>query len=237
MNLKMLFPHALTVGNLGCGFLSIVSAVHGRLEVSAALIAIGAILDGLDGIVARSVSADSKFGAEFDSLADFVSFGVAPMVLIYSYSYSIFGIWAWILSAAYLIASAFRLVRFNLESETRYPEYYTGLPITSGGIMISGFVLFCLYVFGEIKMPLFLIAILVILTVLMVSRIRFNKFRIYGRNHPKWLKFLLSILFILPLIILPQVMIFLMIMAYVILVLSARTIETAKHLRAETDSR
>ncbi len=226
----------MTVGNLGCGFLSIVSAVHGDLTAAAALIAVGAILDGLDGIVARSISVDSKFGTEFDSLADFVSFGVAPMVLIYQYAYQLFSFWAWIAIGAYLIAGAFRLVRFNLESKTRYPEHYTGLPITSGGIMISGYVLFSMHVFGKLQMPVFLIASVMILTILMVSRIKFSKFRLFRQDHPKWLKFLLSILFILPLIILPQVMIFVMIMAYIILVLSARAVKALASFRADQGS-
>jgi len=219
MNLKALFPCSFTVGNLLCGFLAIVQAVEGNITVSAWLIALGAIFDGLDGSLARAIHGNTRFGREFDSFADFVTFGVAPMAMIYRYSIIVFDWWALLGSALFLVAGAYRLIRHNLSYTNDSPQPYVGLPITSSGICLAGFVLFSHHFYGHMAKPALLAAMAVVLILLMVSTIAFPRFRLFKRNSPIWLKFLLSISFALALIAKPQVMIFVMIMAYILIVL------------------
>lgn len=215
MNLKAIFPCAFTVGNLVSGFLAIGAAVNGNLISSAAFICLGAILDFLDGTLARVLKGTTRFGREFDSFADFVTFGVAPMAMLYSFMLDSIGIWSWLLSGAFLVAGAFRLIRQNLEYDKDRYNGYVGLPITSSGIALSGFVLITFEFSGQIALPGLLMGLIAGLIILMVSTINFPRFRLFKRSYPLWLKFLLSIFFALPLIIKPEITVFCMIMAYI----------------------
>jgi CDP-diacylglycerol--serine O-phosphatidyltransferase len=220
MNLRALFPCAFTVGNLVCGFLAVTLAIEGRTTSAAWLIALGAILDGLDGTVARIIGGQTRFGREFDSFADFVTFGVAPMAMIYSAFYEALGGWTWVISGLFLVAGAFRLIRQNLTYESVGYKRYIGLPITSSGIVLAGYVLLTDHYHDGMVMPGLLAGVVLTLMVLMVSTVNFPKFRLFRQSSPIWLKFLLSISFALALIIKPQVMIFVMILAYIIIVLT-----------------
>ncbi len=219
MSLKALFPCAFTVGNLVCGFLAIALAIEGNISGSAWLIALGAIMDGLDGSVARAIHGDTRFGREFDSFADFVTFGVAPMAMLYSSLIDTLGGWTWVISGLFLVAGAYRLIRHNLTYELLGNQRYVGLPITSSGIILAGFVLLTHHYYGGVAMHGLLVGIVLALMALMVSTINFPRFRLFTQSSPIWLKFLLSISFALPLIIKPQVMIFVMILAYIVIIL------------------
>jgi CDP-diacylglycerol--serine O-phosphatidyltransferase len=194
-------------------------AIEGNISASAWLIALGAILDGLDGSLARAIHGDTRFGREFDSFADFITFGVAPMAMIYSTFMDMLGGWTWVISGLFIVAGAYRLIRQNLTYEIAGPQKYVGLPITSSGILLSGFVLLTHHYYGGMAMHGLLVGIVLALMVLMVSTINFPRFRLFKKSNPIWLKFLLSISFALALIIKPQVMIFVMILAYIIIFL------------------
>ncbi len=215
MNLKAVFPCAFTVGNLVSGFLAIGAAINGNLVSSAAFICLGAVLDFLDGTLARVLKGSTRFGREFDSYADFVTFGIAPMAMLYSFMLDSIGIWSWLLSGVFLVAGAFRLIRQNLEYDKDRYDGYVGLPITSSGIVLAGFVMIMFEFSGQIALPGLLIGLIMGLIILMVSTINFPRFRLFKRSYPLWLKFLLSIFFALPLIIKPEITVFCMIMAYI----------------------
>ncbi|MBD3218807.1 MAG: CDP-diacylglycerol--serine O-phosphatidyltransferase [candidate division Zixibacteria bacterium] len=215
MNLKAIFPCAFTVGNLVSGFLAIGAAINGNLVSSAAFICLGAVLDFLDGTLARVLKGSTRFGQEFDSFADFVTFGVAPMAMLYSFMLDSVGIWSWLLSGVFLVAGAFRLIRQNLEYDKDRYDGYVGLPITSSGIVLAGFVLITFEFSSQIALPGLLIGLIAGLIILMISTINFPRFRLFKRSYPLWLKFLLSIAFALPLIIKPEITVFFMIMAYI----------------------
>ena len=236
MNLKVLLPSAFTVGNLVCGFLAITTAIRGDLSASAWLILLGAVLDGLDGTLARTLQADSRFGREFDSFADFVTFGVAPMVLIYDFLLASVGFWTWIICALYLIAGAFRLVRHNIIQSELPSGNYLGLPITAAGITLAGYLLFEIHYFDQISNWLPLIFIIMLLTVLMASAIRFVRFPMIPGKCPKWLKFLLLILVSLAILIRPQSMIFAISVVYIIVIVSVESVRliSGKFARSRT---
>jgi len=215
MNLKAIFPCVFTVGNLISGFLAVAMALHGNLNISAGLILLGAILDYLDGVMARALGSDTRFGRQLDSLADFVSFGIAPLVVFYPLLVGRFGFWALVISVIYLVAGAYRLIRFNLDDQVHRRAWYIGLPITSCGICLAGYILFIQYRHSRLVFPGLAALMILILAALMISTLKYPKFRLFRGNHPLWLKFLLSFLFAFALIAKPQIAVIAMIMIYI----------------------
>lgn len=128
-------PNAVTVGNMFCGFLAIMYSSTGRYEKAAISILFAILLDGLDGRVARRLNATSKFGIEFDSLSDLVSFGVAPAVMTYHWAFHRlapdFGV---ALTFFYALCAASRLARFNISAENL--KSFTGLPTPGAAIFV-----------------------------------------------------------------------------------------------------
>ena len=124
---RYLLPNSVTLGSMFCGFLSIIYSSSGRFEKAALAIAVAIILDGLDGRVARKFNATSKFGIEFDSFSDLVSFGVAPAILMYNWCFRVpadeFGV---LVSFIFALCAASRLARFNLADENL--AGFMGLP-------------------------------------------------------------------------------------------------------------
>ena len=107
-------PGTFTMGNVVCGFLSILSSFEGNIIGACWFVILAGFLDALDGKVARLSGTTSQFGVELDSLADFLSFGVAPAVLMHSAKLTNLGKWGWIISIVYLMAASYRLARYNL---------------------------------------------------------------------------------------------------------------------------
>ncbi len=108
-----LLPNLFTTSALFCGFYAIVASINGKFEIAAIAIFISMILDGVDGRVARLTNTQSDFGAEYDSLADMVSFGLAPALVAYLWALSSFGKIGWVVSFVYVACAALRLARFN----------------------------------------------------------------------------------------------------------------------------
>ena len=123
-----LLPSMLTVANMFCGWACIVYAMRGDYVTAAPLVAFAMILDTLDGRVARLMDATSDFGVEFDSLADIISFGVAPAVLVFAWGLEPLGRFGWTASFLYVTASAMRLARFNIQTTGDDKRYFLGLP-------------------------------------------------------------------------------------------------------------
>lgn len=138
---RFLVPNAVTVGNLFCGFLSIIYATSGRYEKAALAIGFAILLDGLDGRVARRLNATSRFGLEFDSLADVISFGIAPALLMYNWCFRVladeFGV---LITFIYTLATASRLARFNVTDPTE--KKFTGLPSPGAAGLMAAIVNF-----------------------------------------------------------------------------------------------
>lgn len=173
---KSAFPNSLTASSLFCGFLSIICANNGELKIAALLIIASAIFDTLDGIAARLVKVASRFGVELDSLADIVSFGAAPSFLIYkAYLYQ-FGWYGIVFSSLLVIFGAFRLARFNVTlTDLETKAGFTGLPIPMQAITISFFII-SFYSYNKISEPYsyFAFPLVIVLSLLMVSNIKYN---------------------------------------------------------------
>jgi len=136
-----LLPNLFTTGALFAGFYAVVQAMNGRFEHAAVAIFIAMVLDGLDGRVARMTHTQSAFGAEYDSLSDMVSFGVAPALVIYVFALQGLGKFGWIAAFVYCAGAALRLARFNTQLDAVTDKrFFQGMPSPSAAALIAGFV-------------------------------------------------------------------------------------------------
>ncbi|MGD9669543.1 MAG: CDP-diacylglycerol--serine O-phosphatidyltransferase [Hyphomicrobiaceae bacterium] len=137
---RMLVPNFFTLLGLSAGLTSIRMSIEGRYDLALAAIVFAALLDGLDGRVARLLKASSRFGAELDSLADFVNFGVAPAVMIFTWGLGDLKSFGWIAVMIFALASALRLARFNVmidEDKPRWQkDFFTGMPTPAAAIVV-----------------------------------------------------------------------------------------------------
>jgi CDP-diacylglycerol--serine O-phosphatidyltransferase len=140
-----LFPNLLTTGALLCGFLAMVHATRGQFSDSALFIFAAAVFDGLDGRVARLFNAQSKFGEQYDSMSDLISFGAAPALTVYLWSLHQFGRLGIVVAALYCIGAALRLARFNAMIGVVSKRYFQGLPSPAAAAMVASMI----YALGE----------------------------------------------------------------------------------------
>src|SRR5690242_8463566 len=227
--LKIYFlPNLLTAGNLFCGFVALTKIVeadlsHGfqPIEIALGFILLACIFDLFDGRVARMGGHESPFGREFDSLADLVSFGVAPAFLVHRVvlrdvfhdEYAEFG---WFIASIYLICGAFRLARFNCLSAMKSPgagKDFLGFPIPSAAGLVASLTLFIIKLNEKEKdlghWGYLLPIVLIFLSVMMVSEVRYPSFKSLGlRSSTTFLKVVLSALFIGSLLVLREKIIY-----------------------------
>jgi CDP-diacylglycerol--serine O-phosphatidyltransferase len=166
-----ILPSIFTVGNIFAGFLALIATLNGEYEKAAIAIGIAVILDGLDGRIARLVNVTSDFGVQLDSLADVISFGIAPAVLVYSWGLEDFGRFARFSAFVFLICGVMRLARFNMQIGEL--KHFAGLPIPAA----AGFIAATVHFFPEPPdNPLFKPAVVgatYLTALLMISTIRY----------------------------------------------------------------
>jgi CDP-diacylglycerol--serine O-phosphatidyltransferase len=177
-----LLPNLLTTGALFAGFYSIISAINGQFEAAAIAIFFAMVLDGLDGRVARAVHAQSAFGAEYDSLCDMVSFGVAPALLAFTWGVSQLGKVGLAAAFIYSACAALRLARFNTQIAVADKRYFTGLASPAAAALLSAWVWSGYELFpaaAQVPRALaWLTALLTFMTGLaMVLRVRYHSFK------------------------------------------------------------
>jgi CDP-diacylglycerol--serine O-phosphatidyltransferase len=171
----VILPSAFTSGNLFFGVWSIISSTRGDFLVAAWFIIAAAVLDLLDGRVARMSRTGSAFGAELDSLVDVVSFGVAPALLLYFWRFR-GGEWGWLLSFIYILAAALRLARFNVVQAGQAKTHFIGLSSPASGITLASAYpftqtpLFRQYL-GFVPVPQLIVLLTIVLALLMVSQV------------------------------------------------------------------
>ena len=204
MNLRRrgiyLLPNLFTTAALFAGFYAIVQAMNSNFEYAAVAIFIAMVLDGLDGRVARLTHTQSEFGAEYDSLSDMVSFGVAPSVLMYEWAFRDLGKWGWFAAFIYCAGTALRLARFNTNIEVVDKRYFQGLPSPAAAALIAGFVWVMLdNNFSGQELRWYAVALTVFAGLSMVSNLRFYSFKSFNmrKSVPFIVIFLLALFFIL----------------------------------------
>lgn len=177
-----LLPNLFTTGALFSGFYAIVSGMHGKFEVAAIAIFVAMIFDGLDGRVARLTNTQSKFGAEYDSLSDMVSFGVAPALVMFSWSLNQLGKFGWAVAFVYVACAALRLARFNTQIDTADKNYFSGLASPAAAAVVAGIVWVSAeegWVDGQLPlgMPLLAGILTAAAGFLMISSIKYHSFK------------------------------------------------------------
>ena len=171
-----IFPGTFTMGNVVCGFLAILSAFEGNITTACWFIILAGFLDALDGRIARISGGTSQFGIELDSLADFLSFSVAPAVLVYSIKLNALGKWGWIISIVYIMAAAYRLARFNLLADTEEKKGFLGLPVPAAAIALVTYIIFSYHLWGELMYGELLVSMIILFAFLMVSQVHYDAF-------------------------------------------------------------
>ena len=212
-----MIPNLLTTGNFFSGFYAIISVFNADYLIASVAILVATIFDFLDGKSARLVKATSRFGVEYDSLADLISFGLAPGLLIYSWALNTYGRIGWLAVFLYTVCGALRLARFNAQTSSSDGRFFTGLPIPAAAAVIASIVLLDhhkLRMGQEIK-PLLILFITYSLAALMVSSIKYRSFKYFKLKERKPFNFLVSaILLLIVFIAAPQIMFFFMATCY-----------------------
>jgi len=173
-----LLPNLMTTAALFAGFYAVIAGIQGDYEQGAIAIFIAMVLDGLDGRIARMTNSCSAFGAEYDSLSDMISFGLAPALLIYQWVLHDFGKLGWLVAFIYTVAAALRLARFNTQVGIADKRYFQGLPSPAAAALLAG--LIWVVESNQISTGFEAIAALVLTTfagVMMVSNVRFSSFK------------------------------------------------------------
>ncbi len=173
-----LLPNLFTTGCLFAGFYAIVAAMNGRYEPAAIAIFVAMVMDSLDGRVARLTNTQSDFGAQYDSLADMVSFGLAPGLIMYTWALSGMGKLGWLAAFVYTASAALRLARFNTQVGTADKRYFQGLPSPAAAAVVTG-MMWVGHDFNAdltyLRVPAFVLT--VVIGLLMVSTIRYHSFK------------------------------------------------------------
>jgi CDP-diacylglycerol--serine O-phosphatidyltransferase len=212
-----LLPNILTTGGLFAGVYSILASVRGAYWAAAVAILVANVCDILDGRIARMTRTTTRFGIEYDSLADVIAFGVAPGILVYTWALQPWGTLGWLAASTYVACGALRLARFNVQYENTEKRHFLGLPIPAAAEVIASLVL--LYYFfggeGETHKRITLLLTTFVLAALMVSNFRYVSFKENEllRRQPFWS--LVAVIVVLALFVaLPQVMLFMSFAVY-----------------------
>ena len=214
-------PNLFTSMNLVLGFLAILSAVDGRVERACWAILLASIFDMLDGRVARLTNTTSKFGVEYDSLCDLVSFGLAPALLMYYSALRPFGRIGLVVTLIFALCGALRLARFNVMAEVLPKSYFQGLPIPMASTTLVSAVFFA----KEMAMPLdkspFFLVLTGFLGLLMVSTFKFPSFKeIHFRHRRPFTPIALSFVALFALISWFEIVAFLLFLGYILVSLA-----------------
>ncbi|KAB0669890.1 CDP-diacylglycerol--serine O-phosphatidyltransferase [Oryzomonas sagensis] len=213
-----ILPNLFTTGSMFAGFYSMVASLNGNFDVAALWIFASAVFDGLDGKVARLTGTTSKFGVEYDSLADLVSFGVTPGLMMYAWALKPFGRLGWLAAFLFVVCGALRLARFNVQVNTVESKRFVGLPIPAAASMVAATVLlFHHFGWPSTYKRLAILVLIYLLAFLMVSG-----FRYYSFKDPALIKrqpfgfLLLAVVLLIVVAAEPAVMTFGIMLAYVV---------------------
>lgn len=204
----------ITILSLFCGFASVIFSVEGHFTFASWAIILSVFFDGLDGKIARKNTMPSDFGKELDSLADVVSFGIAPSILGYIFVYRHFHFWAILALLVFLLCGIIRLAKYNITPKERLHSYFYGLPTTAAGGISASFIL--LYrKYTQLPPPIIFLLLVLMLAFLMVSNIRYLNLdglkQVLGKSI-----FIILALSLIASILFPEITIFIVFLTYLI---------------------
>lgn len=213
-----LLPNLFTTSALFAGFFAVVAGINGDFTAAAVAIFIAMLLDGLDGRVARMTNTQSAFGAEYDSLADMISFGMAPALVAFTWILQDIGKTGWVVAFLYVACGALRLARFNVQIGSVDKKWFIGLPSPSAAALVAA----CVWTFHSFDADAFAFKLLMLFIVgaagiLMVSNIRYYSFKDLDLKGP--VPFVVLLAIVLGFVVIsiePSVMLLLLFSIYVI---------------------
>ncbi|GFE61395.1 CDP-diacylglycerol--serine O-phosphatidyltransferase [Geobacter sp. AOG2] len=213
-----ILPNLFTTGSMFAGFYSMVASLNGNFEVAALWIFASAVFDGLDGKVARLTGTTSKFGVEYDSLADLVSFGVTPGLMMYAWALKPFGRLGWLAAFLFVVCGALRLARFNVQVNTVESKRFVGLPIPAAASTVAATVL----LFHHFGWPSSYKRLAIIVLIYLLAFLMVSSFRYYSFKDPALIKrqpfgfLLLAVVVLIVVAAEPAVMTFAIMLSYVL---------------------
>lgn len=211
-----ILPNLFTTASLFFGFYAIIVSIGGNFPKAAILVMIACVMDGLDGKIARFTNTTSRFGVEYDSLSDLVSFGLAPAVMAYLWALAPYGRVGWMVAFLFVACGAMRLARFNVQISTVESKMFNGLPIPAAAMVIVTAVLFWDFMggTGTFHNPAIPVAT-VVLALLMVSSVQYYSFKdlnFFARKP--FMTFVLIVLMLVVVVMQPQIMFFAIALSY-----------------------
>lgn len=213
-----ILPNLFTTANLFSGFFGLIAAIQGKFHIAAIAILVSCLFDILDGKVARITKSSSRFGVEYDSLADLMAFGVTPAILMYLWVLQPFGRLGWSAAFFFVACGALRLARFNVQVDMVQKKFFVGLPIPGAACMVATTVL--IFYHFDITPPLKSFALLFAtygLSFLMISNIRYNSFKDSELFRRRPFQTLLLIVFLFTIVAArPTVMLFSLLFLYTV---------------------
>ncbi len=213
-----ILPNALTLCGMFCGFFAILSAINGNFLHAAWAVVLANIFDGLDGWIARLTNTTTRFGIELDSLSDLVAFGLAPAIIIYKWSLAPFGRLGWAAAFLFVACGALRLARFNIQVDMPGSKAFKGMPIPGAATILMSIVIFYYEFYTGIPdKNLFFPIITILLSLLMVSTLRYHGLKEidFREKKPFWV-LIVFVIILFFLLIHPSIAIFVFAMAYLI---------------------
>lgn len=196
-----LLPNLLTSGTLFGGFYSIIACFDGKFEIAAVAIIISGFIDALDGRVARLTNTTSRFGGEYDSLADMVAFGLAPGILIFTWALRDFGRYGWLAAFLFVVCGALRLARFNVQITSIEKKHFKGLPTPLAAGLVATTVLMFFYLGEEqISKHITVLVLIYLLAFLMVSNVKYYSFKEFNLSQRMPFRFLIALILLFLLI-------------------------------------
>ena len=212
-----LLPNLLTTAAIFSGFYGIVSAIHGEFAVAAAAIFVAQILDGMDGRVARMTNTQSEFGAQYDSMADVISFALAPAVIMYLWAFSELGQLGLFAAFVHVAGGALRLARFNTQLEVADKRYFQGLPSPAAAAILAGYIWISeAYSFGFDE-GAFALLLSIMTGLLMVSNFPYYSFKDIDIKSRVSFVVTIGVMLVIGIIFAePAIMLFLMAMSYAV---------------------
>jgi CDP-diacylglycerol--serine O-phosphatidyltransferase len=213
-----IIPNLFTTANMFSGFYAIIATFNEDYFLAAIAILIATIFDNLDGKVARLTKTTSRFGVEYDSLADLVSFGLAPGLLAFSWALNAYGRIGWVAAFLFVVCGALRLARFNVLVGTVDSKYFLGLPIPAAASLVATTILLDQHFLGMDKAiirPLVILIMTYTLAFLMVSNIKYRSFKEFNLRERKPFRVLVAAILVLVLFAAePYLMLFLFFAVY-----------------------
>jgi len=212
-----LLPNMCTTASLFCGFFSVVKSLSGDFKAAAWAILLAGVFDLLDGRLARLAKAESAFGIEYDSLVDLASFGLAPGILMYTWSLYGMRKLGWLAAFLFFACGALRLARFNVQHEDVEDEFFQGLPIPVAAYVLATYVIFYhhLFIFPP-EGSILVVVITILLSLLMVSTIRYRSLKVIDiRKRNSFFALVLLVIGIVLVAIKPEITMFVLTLGYV----------------------